>query len=101
MTGEPRPGFRSEIVEGFGGGREDDGSFDATARIVDPGGAPDERHFEAALRPRRLPEFPGQPRVSEQLGLVLAAAKRRGTTPDHVLLSGPAALVYSGEVALA
>lgn len=70
----------------------DDDSYEATARIVDPGGAPDERHFEAALRPRRLAEFPGQPRVSEQLGLVLAAAKRRGTTPDHVLLSGPPGL---------
>ena len=70
----------------------DDDSYEATARIVDPGGAPDEHHFEAALRPRRLAEFPGQPRVSEQLGLVLAAAKRRGTTPDHVLLSGPPGL---------
>ena len=70
----------------------DDSSYEATARIVDPGGAPDERHFEAALRPRRLAEFPGQPRVSEQLDLVLAAAKRRGTTPDHVLLSGPPGL---------
>ncbi len=92
MTGEPRPGFRSEIVEGFGGGREDDGSFDATARIVDPGGADDERAVEVALRPRRLSEFPGQPRVRDQLGLVLEAARRRGSVPDHVLLSGPPGL---------
>ncbi len=47
---------------------------------------------EAALRPRRLAEFPGQPRVRDQLGLVLEAARRRGSPPDHVLLSGPPGL---------
>lgn len=70
----------------------DDGSFDATARIVDAGGDTDERQVEAALRPKRLDEFPGQTRVRDQLGLVLKAAKRRGTPPDHVLLSGPPGL---------
>ena len=70
----------------------DDGSFDATARIVDAVGDTDERQVEAALRPKRLDDFPGQTRVREQLGLVLKAAKRRGTPPDHVLLSGPPGL---------
>ena len=70
----------------------DDGSFDATARIVDAGGQDNERQVEAALRPRRLSDFPGQTRVREQLGLVLTAAKQRGSTPDHVLLSGPPGL---------
>jgi Holliday junction DNA helicase RuvB len=71
---------------------EDDGSFEATARVVDA--RPDERdrQVEAALRPRRLADFPGQTRVREQLSLVLEAAKRRGTPPDHVLLSGPPGL---------
>jgi Holliday junction DNA helicase RuvB len=69
-----------------------DGSFDATARIVDGVGDPEERQVEAALRPRRLDEFPGQVRVRDQLGLVLEAARRRGTPPDHVLLSGPPGL---------
>jgi holliday junction DNA helicase RuvB len=67
-------------------------SIDATARIVDAGGDDDERRVEAALRPRRLSEFPGQTRVCDQLALVLEAAKRRGTPPDHVLLSGPPGL---------
>jgi Holliday junction DNA helicase RuvB len=74
----------------------DDGSFDATARIVDArvhdDGPGDERQVEAALRPRRLDDFPGQDRVREQLGLVLTAARGRGTPPDHVLLSGPPGL---------
>ncbi|SOD61315.1 Holliday junction DNA helicase subunit RuvB [Streptomyces zhaozhouensis] len=43
---------------------------------------------EAALRPRDLSEFIGQGRVREQLDLVLAAARARGGTADHVLLSG-------------
>ncbi|WP_018155921.1 Holliday junction branch migration DNA helicase RuvB [Demetria terragena] len=73
----------------------DDQSYDASydgARIVDPGGQDDERRIEAALRPRRLADFPGQPRVSDQLGLVLEAARRRGRPPDHVLMSGPPGL---------
>ncbi|CEG92398.1 Holliday junction branch migration DNA helicase RuvB [Propionibacterium freudenreichii] len=59
---------------------------------VDPWPEPEERAAEAALRPSTLEEFEGQPRVSDQLGLVLSAAKHRGTTPDHVLLSGPPGL---------
>lgn len=70
----------------------DDGSYDATARVVDAGGDERERQVEAALRPRRLADFPGQPRVRDQLGLVLEAARRRGSPPDHVLLSGPPGL---------
>ncbi len=53
---------------------------------------PDDRVAEAALRPRSLGEFVGQERVREQLGLVLDAAKGRGSPPDHVLLSGPPGL---------
>ena len=53
---------------------------------------PDERAAESALRPGSLADFEGQPRVSEQLGLVLAAARMRGGVPDHVLLSGPPGL---------
>ncbi|CAM3938205.1 Holliday junction branch migration DNA helicase RuvB [Smaragdicoccus niigatensis] len=48
--------------------------------------------IDASLRPRSLDDFIGQPRVREQLGLVLHAAKLRGSTPDHVLLSGPPGL---------
>jgi len=60
--------------------------------IVDPGADAEERAAESALRPTTLVEFEGQPRVSDQLGLVLEAARHRGTVPDHVLLSGPPGL---------
>ena len=48
--------------------------------------------LDAGLRPRSLAEFIGQPRVCEQLELVLHGAKGRGGTPDHILLSGPPGL---------
>jgi len=59
---------------------------------LDPWRQPDDDATEATLRPASLAEFEGQPRVADQLGLVLAAAKHRGTPPDHVLLSGPPGL---------
>ncbi|WP_210733323.1 Holliday junction branch migration DNA helicase RuvB [Tsukamurella spumae] len=45
-----------------------------------------------SLRPKSLDEFIGQPKVREQLQLVLHGAKLRGGTPDHILLSGPPGL---------
>jgi Holliday junction DNA helicase RuvB len=51
-----------------------------------------EQDAETTLRPRSLDEFIGQHKVREQLSLVLAGARNRGVTPDHVLLSGPPGL---------
>lgn len=59
---------------------------------LDPHVHTDEQAAESALRPNSLAEFGGQRRVSDQLGLVLAAARHRSATPDHVLLSGPPGL---------
>jgi holliday junction DNA helicase RuvB len=84
---QPERGFASEMLEA-----EKGGANEATARVVDAAGSDDDRLVEAALRPKRLSEFPGQPRVRDQLGLVLEAARRRGSAPDHVLLSGPPGL---------
>ena len=80
------------MADGFSSEMFEDSSIDATARVVDAEGEADERTVEAALRPRRLSEFTGQTRVRDQLSLVLEAARRRGTPPDHVLLSGPPGL---------
>src|SRR5438309_4873904 len=51
-----------------------------------------EGDIDVSLRPRSLGEFIGQPRVREQLQLVIEGAKNRGGTPDHILLSGPPGL---------
>lgn len=62
------------------------------ARLTAGDAGVDDRVIEAALRPRTLDEVVGQTRVREQLGLVLEAARQRGRTADHVLLSGPPGL---------
>ncbi len=96
MTWAGAGGPGDDRDEGDGGDDrwEDDGSYDASARIVDArvSREDDEGRVEAALRPRRLAEFPGQTRVRDQLSLVLEAARRRRATPDHILLSGPPGL---------
>jgi Holliday junction DNA helicase RuvB len=66
----------------------DDETFEAIVAEV----GPEDRAFEAALRPRTLDELIGQERVREQLSLMLEAAVARGRTSDHVLLSGPPGL---------
>lgn len=70
----------------------DDPSRDDAERLVAAEADLDDRVVEGALRPERLDEFIGQERVRAQLGLVLEAARRRGGTADHVLLSGPPGL---------
>jgi Holliday junction DNA helicase RuvB len=60
--------------------------------LVDPASHVDDRELEATLRPKRMTEFVGQPKVREQLQLVLESALRRNRPPDHVLLSGPPGL---------
>jgi len=65
---------------------------DPDQREVTPALTVGEGDIDASLRPRSLGEFIGQPRVREQLQLVLEGAKNRGGTPDHILLSGPPGL---------
>jgi holliday junction DNA helicase RuvB len=52
----------------------------------------DDVELDASLRPRRLADFVGQPRVKEQLALVLEGARGRGGAVDHLLFSGPPGL---------
>src|SRR5437763_16732747 len=52
----------------------------------------EERQFEATLRPNRLADFAGQPKVKENLSIAIEAARRRGEAMDHVLLYGPPGL---------
>lgn len=62
-------------------------------RIVNPEvSTSEESTAELALRPKSLAEFVGQHRVREQLDVLLSAAKSRGASADHILLSGPPGL---------
>jgi Holliday junction DNA helicase RuvB len=49
---------------------------------------PVEAADEVALRPRRLDEFVGQPRLKEHLQILVAAARGRGQAVDHLLFAG-------------
>ena len=61
-------------------------------RLISPAAGLDESSVEGALRPKDLQEFIGQERVRQQIDVLLTAAKHRGTTADHILLSGPPGL---------
>ena len=57
--------------------------------LLHPDADPVEVAEETSLRPRRLEEFVGQPRLTEHLEIVLLAARQRGQAVDHLLFAGP------------
>lgn len=48
--------------------------------------------FDRALRPLSFDEFYGQEQITRNLTVFIAAARQRGETLDHVLLTGPPGL---------
>jgi Holliday junction DNA helicase RuvB len=62
------------------------------SELTDNFGSEPELAFEAALRPKSLEEFVGQPKVRKQLSLLLQAAQIEERTADHILLAGPPGL---------
>jgi Holliday junction DNA helicase RuvB len=48
--------------------------------------------LEITLRPSLFSDFTGQPKVKERLEISVEAAKQRGESLDHILLSGPPGL---------
>jgi len=53
---------------------------------------PVEKEFEKALRPYGFDEFSGQKKIVDNLKVFITAAKQRGESLDHVLLTGPPGL---------
>lgn len=53
---------------------------------------PAEERFEEQIRPLRLDDFSGQPRLTDNLRVFIAAARKRSEALDHVLFSGPPGL---------
>ncbi len=60
-------------------------------RPLDPESKPDDR-VDNALRPQKLSDLIGQNQVKENLAILIAAAKHRGESLDHVLFYGPPGL---------
>lgn len=66
---------------------------------MNPNLDPSKEHFsdeevqvEKALRPKRLGDFSGQPKIVENLDIFIRAARLRDEALDHVLLHGPPGL---------
>jgi len=51
-----------------------------------------DKTLDVSLRPPAFAEFAGQPKVKERLELAVEAARQRGESLDHLLLSGPPGL---------
>ncbi|MGH8798473.1 MAG: Holliday junction branch migration DNA helicase RuvB [Caldimonas sp.] len=51
-----------------------------------------EEQLERALRPRALTDYVGQEKIRHQLGIFIAATRKREEALDHVLLFGPPGL---------
>jgi Holliday junction DNA helicase RuvB len=62
------------------------------AEITTPDVLPDESVVELSLRPQRLSEFIGQPKVKESMQIYIDAAIARRESLDHTLFFGPAGL---------
>jgi holliday junction DNA helicase RuvB len=61
-------------------------------RILSSRPRSDEITLETSLRPRYLDEYIGQTSIKQNLGIAIAAARKRGEALDHVLLHGPPGL---------
>src|SRR3989344_7263077 len=52
----------------------------------------EDQNLDQTLRPAALDEYIGQNQIKENLGIFLAAAKKRGEVLEHILLYGQAGL---------
>ncbi|MBU0475467.1 MAG: Holliday junction branch migration DNA helicase RuvB [Bacteroidetes bacterium] len=60
--------------------------------IRDPNRLDEEVTIEKALRPKSFREFSGQKKITDNLKVFIGAARKRGESLDHVLLTGPPGL---------
>ena len=63
-----------------------------TQRIVSGQPLDEDTTLDTTLRPKRLADFVGQPRIKDNLAIAIAAAKQRAEPLDHHLLYGPPGL---------
>ncbi len=65
---------------------------DDSERLLSGSARGEEERVERAIRPQLLADYVGQPRVVEQMGIAIEAARRRAEALDHVLIFGPPGL---------
>ncbi|MBS0613911.1 MAG: Holliday junction branch migration DNA helicase RuvB [Proteobacteria bacterium] len=61
-------------------------------RLISAGSDREDEMAERAVRPKSLADYVGQPKVKEQMGIFVQAARQRGEALDHVLIFGPPGL---------
>jgi Holliday junction DNA helicase RuvB len=61
-------------------------------RLVTPLHVPEDEAFDRTVRPKRLLDYVGQPRVKAQMEIFITAARQREEALDHTLLYGPPGL---------
>ncbi|WP_257263635.1 Holliday junction branch migration DNA helicase RuvB [Endozoicomonas sp. ONNA2] len=61
-------------------------------RLMSASERPNEEAQDRAIRPVRLSEYTGQPKVREQMEIFIQAARKRGDALDHTLIFGPPGL---------
>lgn len=57
-------------------------------RLISPIERQGDEALDLSLRPKTLKEYVGQERIKENLGITIAAAKKRGEPIEHILLYG-------------
>ena len=65
---------------------------DEAERLVSAEFTEDDLEIDRSLRPKRLVDYLGQTRVKDNLSVLIEAARARGESLDHILLSGPPGL---------
>lgn len=63
-----------------------------TERLISADGNREDQVFDRAIRPKKLADYQGQPRVREQMEIFIPAARQRQEALDHVLIFGPPGL---------
>ena len=61
-------------------------------RLIAAGSQEGEEAIDRAMRPEKLADYAGQPKVREQMDIFIQAAKQRKEALDHVLIFGPPGL---------
>src|SRR6201992_2164887 len=61
-------------------------------RVIASTGGRDDEIVDKAVRPKRLADYVGHPKVTAQMDIFIQAARGRGEALDHVLIFGPPGL---------
>ncbi|MCX7874785.1 MAG: Holliday junction branch migration DNA helicase RuvB [Melioribacteraceae bacterium] len=59
---------------------------------INPFANEEEKKIENSIRPKTFADFTGQTKITDNLKVFIGAAKKRGESLDHVLLTGPPGL---------